>query len=879
MTTFAEAEWDLDTWDTYLVTTGTPGTVERQRLATGGNPGPGLRVINTLPSSDDTVYLFHFKQGAAYTPAVSGAIDSVEFRINAKPISSTHPSGMGADGMGLRLALRQNEKNYFVDKEGISTNTGNEIDVWRTIAATGFRSQDFRTLDDANDHPDFSAAGSEIQLGFRSSNRSDTVGYSLTADFDNWFVLLQPAVPQLDAPVTLHLGESVNGVFADPSIDLSFFQLVDLPVGSEHEIGDQFSGESWYQFRVRDRSRSRGLIAYQGETLLAELSRAKPKESLILVAGESGVPSPLDLRECLQRFLTYYGVPFDPALPPFMLRTSDGIVTPTTQAFVIQPDPEDPQSIFEWLERFFGPFRGYTWRADSQNRLVVRPPAWLDTIGLRLRLSNTGRTSTTTVTYPWPWPDRAPTVDYSVTIGLSEQYTGSVGPLDAGDSEEIDAGLLTFTVSRSADGESIAAALTGFPFHGGLGTWTGAFTARPSSGNLSLASNDLGTDEIETSSADSVINQVILPVRRRTFEPEQPLMQPAALLLRSPQQTAAGAFGNNPLFGPMAWAPESPVDFLELANAHGEEGTWFWPIADEVVIKPGGQVTVALDVEEWAEQWRPENNTTVPHAEASNANSYTDSVVLPANGQEVKLLDFQFPRQTSDFAPSPFGARGELYGRWRGGDEPGIELRIPQTSRFVEFGYLAEVGGIFGQTVYFLWGVQVKLNGNGITWTEGPLELTRFAFARASDGTWEGGANVPGLAESQRLFPNRVYRAPELPYEVTPDVALSIARAIVEENHVPKVVYQVPITPARDAGYAYDPRHLGGAADVQPLSVKGRITAHDYSESHTPAGETSALVIDVEVSEALPNTPAAPTGRLFGRAYYGVTTYQPAEEA
>src|SRR5690606_38943235 len=102
------------------------------------------------------------------------------------------------------------------------------------------------------------------------------------------------AAPAIDAPVTLHLGESLNGVFADPSVDMSLFQNVDLEVGSVHEIGDQLSGAMWYRFAVRDRSRQGGLIAYTGETLLARLSRSRPRESLVLVAGEGGVPNPLD---------------------------------------------------------------------------------------------------------------------------------------------------------------------------------------------------------------------------------------------------------------------------------------------------------------------------------------------------------------------------------------------------------------------------------------------------------------------------------------------------------------------------------------------------------------------------------------------------------
>lgn len=681
-------------------------------------------------------------------------------------------------------------------------------------------------------------------------------------------------VPALDAPVTLHMGESLNGVFADPSIDVTYFQNVDLDVGSVNTIGDQLSGGPWYRFAVRDRSRSRGLVSYTGETLLTRLSRMRPRESLILVAGDGGVPNPLTLQECLRRFLTFYGVPFKEPLPPFFLRTSTGIVTPTAQAFVIQPDQENPESVFDWLELFFGPFRGYTWRADADDELVVKPPAWAEATGLRFHLYRSSPVQQRSdLTYPWPWPGRAPTVEYRLTVE-GETVTGTIGPLEAGVAEELIEGVLEFELTWAGDGETLQVERTA-PF-GFAPVFDAVFIAKPAAddveGELELTVDDLTPDETESSTADSVYTQAIIPVRERTFQADQPLMQPAAIVLKSPEQLAAGAFGANVPFGPMEWAPESPEGFLELVNDDAQAGTWFWPVDPGAVPQPGGAVTVEYEVEEWAEQWR--GNLASAHEAAYQANTYSDSVTVDTNGVEVKVLDFEFPAQTSGF-PGSFTARGSLFARWRSGDEPGIELTV-RNGRFVEWGFLWE--GIGGQTVYFLWGVVVKLNGTGVVWTVGDLQVARFGFSRNADGTWEGGANVPGLAEAQRLFPNRVFHSPELPYQVDPATALSIARAVVEENHVPKVVYQLPLAPAREQGWAYHPRHLGGAVDVPALGVKGRVTAHDYTESHSPGGSSSALVVDVEVAQAMPNTPAAPTGRKFGRAVYGVTTYQPTEE-
>jgi len=682
--------------------------------------------------------------------------------------------------------------------------------------------------------------------------------------------------PRLDAPVTVHFSEALTGMFADPTVDATFFQLVDLPVGSRYALGDQLSSDDWYAFAVRDKSISGGLVTYAGETLLATLGRVTPTESLILVAGQGGVPTPLTLRECLVRFLTYYGVPFDPNVPEFSLRVGDELVTPTAEAFVIQPNQENPESLYEWLERFFGPFRGYTFRADYQDRLSVSPPAWLDTIGLRLTVHRRRQPLDrepvrSTVRAPWS-TTRAPEVEWVGTVdGVA--VSGSLpDPLVQGAAAEIvtvggvdvrltwDAAVVQAMVWPTPDVDVSVGSL-----------YSVTFVFRPdattsSSESLALTLADLAPDEVTSESADTVVNQAVLPVRRREFTPAQQIMQAGALVLRSPKQVMAGAFGANPEYGPMAEPLATPGSFLELANTVGQSGTWFWPADPLVVAQPGGNITVAFEVEEWAERW----HDTTSHDAAAQVNTYSDTAALPASGVEVKLFDFQFPRQTNDFAPSPYGAQGSVYGRWRAGEQPGIEVRVGN-ARFAEFGFKPEVL-IFGSTTYYLWGIVLKLNGTGTAFTEGTLETYRFGFARGANGLWEDGANVPGLSESQSLYPNRAYHAPELPYVVSPETALALARGIVEENLTPKVVRQLTIVPARADGYAVRPHHVGRAAAVPALGITGRITALDYSEAHTAQGSTSSLTIDVESTEAPSGSRAA--ARAYRRSAYGLSTYQ-----
>lgn len=687
--------------------------------------------------------------------------------------------------------------------------------------------------------------------------------------------------PRLDAPVTVHFNESLNGVFADPGIEASFFQMVDLPVGSRYALGDQLSGLPWYTFTIRDRSRSSGLVNYTGETLLARLARVAPRESLILVAGEDGVPAQLDLRECLRRFLTYYGVPFNPDLPAFFLKAGDEIVAPTVTGFVIQPDQENPESLYSLLERFFGPFRGYTWRADTQDRLVVSQPAWVDTIGLRLTVFRTRDTTTRVparqqALAPWS-TNRRPIVEWQGSVNGHAVSGSHPTPLELGAPiTTVNVGGLTMRLQWRSSDDHVFASVWPPPSPdltvGDVFSVTFVFRPESLPGDveaLALTNDDLGPDEVETTSAESVINQAIVPVRERTFLPAQQIMQAGALVLKSPGGVMPGLFGNTP-FGPMDEDLQTPTGFLEIVNGMVQTGTWFWPADSQVVVQPGGNITVAYEVEEWAEQWRASSN---PHAPASQVNAFSDTVDLPANGVEVKLFDFQFPRQTTNFAPGAYGARGSVWGRWRAGVEPGIELRVGN-SHFVEFGYLVETLGFLGETRYFLWGAIVKLNGTGAAFTNGDLHTYRFGFARGDNGLWEDSADVPALAESQRLYPDRVYRAQELPYTVTPEVGMAIARSIVEESLAPKTVYSLPIVPDRPVGWAARPHHLGRAVSVRApgLHLDGRLVSIDYPEAHTPPNSSSGVTIEVEVAQPPAGSRAA--SRAFGRAAYGVSHYQ-----
>jgi len=389
-------------------------------------------------------------------------------------------------------------------------------------------------------------------------------------------------------------------------------------------------------------------------------------------------------------------------------------------------------------------------------------------------------------------------------------------------------------------------------------------TAAGDGETVTLLPADLAPDATVTIDAERVVNQAIVRVQAIDWQAGQQVMQAAALVLRSPQQLMAGAFGNNIPYGPMSDVLATPSGFLELANAATQSGTWFWPADGAVVMQPGGQINVAFEVEEWAERW----HDTTSHDAAAQVNTYSDTAALPASGVEVKLFDFQFPRQTNDFAPSPYGAQGSVYGRWRAGEQPGIEVRVGN-ARFAEFGFKPEVL-IFGSTTYYLWGIVLKLNGTGTTFTTGATTVHRFGYAQDA-GSWEGGADVPGLSESQAAYPSRSLEV-TLPYPVSEADALAIARGIVEENLHPRAVHQITLVPSAARSWPLTPADLGRVVDVPSLGLQGRLLSINYDEAHAPMGSTSTVLVELEETGAIPG--ARTLVRTYAAAQYGRSTYQ-----
>src|SRR5690606_22151038 len=112
--------------------------------------------------------------------------------------------------------------------------------------------------------------------------------------------------------------------------------------------------------------------------------------------------------------------PYAEPIPEFYFRTTQGAFTPNLDAFVIEPDPESPQSLYEILREVFEPFTGYRFRANAGNQLTVAAPAWVNELGLQMRTWRIVFLGVTEASVEWPYAE-APTVTVRVDTAEDSQ--------------------------------------------------------------------------------------------------------------------------------------------------------------------------------------------------------------------------------------------------------------------------------------------------------------------------------------------------------------------------------------------------------------------------------------------------------------------------
>jgi len=183
-TIFDDMGLDDSEWDNYVQTSGSGGTMGGGHFTIGGVGNSGYRrIILTVNSGGGQVALFAISHAANYTPSGDGRIFSITYSEDA-----IHFSGSGSQYSSP--ALRQDGKLYALVPNGGAFPTPES--GWTTHNVTAATQDQFRTLDSASDHPDFSITGSRIEFGYmrlHSTPESDPGG-TVTGGIDNWHLVL-----------------------------------------------------------------------------------------------------------------------------------------------------------------------------------------------------------------------------------------------------------------------------------------------------------------------------------------------------------------------------------------------------------------------------------------------------------------------------------------------------------------------------------------------------------------------------------------------------------------------------------------------------------------------------------------------------------------
>ena len=174
--TFKDADWQLE-----IVTSGNGGTVAASQSNAPGEVGSFRVITNTVDQAyggvNSNIFGLHWRVGATYNPQAQGAIAAIHYSEDAILIQ-----GFG-EGQAAGLALRQNQQVYLPVSRLITPKFN-----WSPKELRNLQAQDFVAIGTTNRHPDFSAAGAPIQLGFFRANTTTNKPYSITSGIDNWSV-------------------------------------------------------------------------------------------------------------------------------------------------------------------------------------------------------------------------------------------------------------------------------------------------------------------------------------------------------------------------------------------------------------------------------------------------------------------------------------------------------------------------------------------------------------------------------------------------------------------------------------------------------------------------------------------------------------------
>lgn len=182
--------FDDNNWDADLQVFGPGGTGGAAHLHYLGQATADYRQITITANSAENsgtaaqVAVVSIKRGTAYFPSSDGAIHSVDYSEDSILLSG------GGNGQYSAPAFKQDGKFYTLVPGGGAFSTPET--AWTHHSLTGLRQNDFRTLASASEHPDFSATGTRIEVGFMRlhSAPAGSAGGTRTGGIDNWRITL-----------------------------------------------------------------------------------------------------------------------------------------------------------------------------------------------------------------------------------------------------------------------------------------------------------------------------------------------------------------------------------------------------------------------------------------------------------------------------------------------------------------------------------------------------------------------------------------------------------------------------------------------------------------------------------------------------------------
>ncbi|MCE9620596.1 MAG: hypothetical protein K8R92_11915 [Planctomycetes bacterium] len=160
------------------------------QVTSGGNPGAFRRIVQAV--DPDTGWFFAFSkfgtnQSTRYVPSAQGAIESVDFSIQAQTVSVLN--GIVPD---LSMGIKQGGL-IFVQNQFFSQFAGS----WTTYSHSGLIPADFTCINGiGGESLDFSNSGAPIRFGFVSINGSfNGASTGGVFEYDNYQVTVNIAPP------------------------------------------------------------------------------------------------------------------------------------------------------------------------------------------------------------------------------------------------------------------------------------------------------------------------------------------------------------------------------------------------------------------------------------------------------------------------------------------------------------------------------------------------------------------------------------------------------------------------------------------------------------------------------------------------------------